>query len=102
MPLKAFLGRYFFGHYVGVERAAFFVDVAAVGRGVGDDDLAAEVLEELRGDGGCGTVGAVNYDAVAVEGEAGDGGEEKLDVFGAVGFVDGGSILRSTVVRTDA
>ena len=68
-----------------------FVDVAAVGSGVGDDDLAAEVLEELRGDGGGGAVGAVDYDAVAVEREAGDGGEEELDVLGAVGFVDRGA-----------
>ncbi len=80
------------GDDLGVERAAVLVDVAAVGRGVGDDDVgAAELREELGGDGGGGSVGAVDDDAAVVEGEAGDGGEEEADVVGAVGFVDLGS-----------
>ena len=69
------------------------VDVAAVGGGVGEDDGAAavgvEFGEELGRDGAGGAVGAVDDDAAAVEREAGDGGEEEADVFGAVGFVDG-------------
>jgi hypothetical protein len=50
--------------------------------------------EELRGDGAGGSVGAVDDDAAAVEGEIGDGGEEEADVLGAVGFVDGGGEVR--------
>ncbi len=53
----------FGGDDFGVEGAAVLVDVAAVGRGVGDDDFAAEIGEELRGDGGGGAVGAVDDDA---------------------------------------
>ncbi len=70
-----------------VERTAVLVDVAAVGAGVGDDDFASEVREELRSNAGGGSVGAVDDDALAVEREARDGGEEEADVVGAVGFV---------------
>ena len=78
------------GYDAGVEGAAVLVDVAAVRAGVGDDDFAAESSEELWGDGGGGAIGAVDDDAVAVEGEAGNGGEKKADVLGAVGVVDVG------------
>ena len=54
---------------------------------MGDVDFAAEVGEELRGYGGGGSVGAVDDDAVVVEGEIGDCGEEEFYVVGAVGFV---------------
>ncbi len=74
----------------GVESSAVLIDIAAVGAGVGDDDLAAEVGEELGGDGGGCSVGAVDDDAAAIEGETGDGGEEELDVLGAIGIVDDG------------
>ena len=84
-----FLGDDFGGYDFGVEGSAVLVDVAAVGAGVGDVDFAAEIGEELRGYGGGGSVGAVDDDAVVVEGESGDGGEEEADVVGAVGFVDG-------------
>ena len=47
------------GDNLGVERAAAEIDVAAIGAGVGDDDLAAEIGEELRGDSAGGSVGAV-------------------------------------------
>jgi hypothetical protein len=87
------LGDDFGGDDGGVEGAAVLVDVAAVGRGVSEDDFAAAVFveqgEELGGDGGGCSVGAVDYDAAAVEGETGNGIEEELDVLGAVGFVDG-------------
>ena len=61
------------------------------------------VGEELRGDGGGGSVGAVDDDAAAVEGEVGDGGEEEADVVGAVGFVDlrgDGAGVRGCWLRT--
>jgi hypothetical protein len=81
--------RNFSGDDGGVQGSAVLVDVAAVGAGVGDADFAAEVAKELRGHGGGGSVGAVDYDAVVVEGEVGDGGEEKLYVVGAVCFING-------------
>ncbi len=65
-----------------------FVDVAAVGGGVGYVDGALEGLEELRGDGAGGAVGAVEDDVAVVEGDARNGGEEEADVVGAVGVVD--------------
>src|SRR6185437_11044746 len=81
-----------FGYDFRVKRTAAGVDVAAVGRGVGEDDLAAvgagllvEFGEELRSDGGGGAVGAVDDDLFAVEREAGDGGEEELRVVSAGG-----------------
>ena len=79
------------GDDLGVERAAARVDVAAVGRGVGEDDSPpprVELGEELGRDGAGGAVGAVDDDAAAVEGEVGDGGEQEADVFGAIGLVD--------------
>ena len=45
-----------------MQGSAGFVDVAAVGAGVGDDDLAAEVGEELRGYGGGGSAFAARAD----------------------------------------
>ena len=83
-------GEDFFGDDLGVQRAAVLVDVAAVGRGVGEDDVTAEFGEELRRNGAGCPVGAVYDDAAAIEREAVDGGEEEADVFGAVGFVDDG------------
>ena len=76
------------GDDLGVEGAAVLVDVAAVGRSVGDLDGAVEGVEELRGDGAGGSVSAVEDDAAVVEGEVGDGFEEEADVVGAVGLVD--------------
>ena len=87
-------GENFGGNHLRVERAAVFIDVAAVGAGVGEDDGAAttavELVEELWCDGAGGAVGAVDDNGAAVEREAGDGGEEKEDVLHAGGFVDEG------------
>ncbi len=76
-----------------VQGTAVLVDIATVGRGVGDDDFTAEIGEELRCDSGGCSVGAVDDDAASVEREAGDGSEEEADVFGAVGLVDRGCLL---------
>ena len=77
-----------------MERAAVQVDVAAVGGDVEEGNTAAtiEAVEELRGDGGGGSVGAVGDDAEAGERKAGDGVDEELDVVVLIGDVvfDGG------------
>ena len=85
----SFLVDDFTGYDLGMECSAVLVDVAAVWAGVSDVDFAAEIAEELGGYcGGC-SVGAVDYDAVVVEGEVGDGGQEEFYVVGSVGFVNG-------------
>ena len=48
---------------------------------------AVEAAEELGGDGGGGSVGAVDDDVEAGEGEAGDGVDEELDVVVLIGGV---------------
>ena len=80
----------------GIERAAVLVDVAAIGRGVSEDDCAGEFREELGRDGAGCAVGAVDDDALAVEREAGDGGEQGANILGAVGFVDGRFEIRGS------
>ena len=65
-----------------------------VGLEWGDVGLPAvsggELGEELGGDGGGGSVGAIDDEGEVGEGEIGDGGQEEADVLGAVAVVDGG------------
>ena len=71
-----------------MQRAAGFVDVAAVGAGMRDDDLAAKIREELRSDRRGGSVGAVDDDASTIERETRNSGKQEANVLGAVGLVD--------------
>ena len=93
MPRSA-SGRFDFrGDDIGVQGAAVRVDVAAIGAAWvrwTSPSPPIECGEELRGDGGGGSVGAVDDDALAVEREIGDGVEEEVDVLGAVGSLTSG------------
>src|SRR5271156_2549894 len=71
-----------------VQRSAGFVDIAAVGAGMRDDDMAAKVSEELRSNRGGRPVGTIDDNAATIERQARDSGKQEADVLGAVGFVD--------------
>src|ERR1700683_442646 len=71
----------------GMQRSAGLVDVAAVGRAVGEMSGSSEVREKIGGDGRSGAIGAVEDDAEAREVEAGNGGAEELFVVRAIFWV---------------
>src|SRR5467141_2463552 len=71
-----------------VQRAAGFVDIAAIGTGVRNNDLATQVREELRSDrGGC-SVRAIDDNAASIEREPRNSGEQEANILSAVGLVN--------------
>jgi hypothetical protein len=73
---------------VGMQRAAVRVDITAVGSGVGELEVSAEMSEELRGNGRGGSIGAVENDLKAIEVQTRERAAEELLVIFAIFLVD--------------
>ena len=82
------------GDHFRMERAAMFIDVAAVGAGVGKNNFSAaafiEFSEELGGNRAGRAVGAIDDNAAAIERELRHGTTEEAHILDAVGLVDEG------------
>ena len=91
---------YLCGDDLRMQRSACFVDIAAVRAGMRNDDLAAEIGEELRRNGRRGSIGAVDDNATAIEREPWNGSEQEADVLSAVGLIDpGGTVCCGGAVK---
>src|SRR5580704_4876721 len=73
---------------LGVQRSTGLIDIATIGAGMGDDDLATKIREELWSDRRGGSVRTIDDNAASIEGEPRNSGEQEANIFSAIGLVD--------------